>query len=169
MTEGVVNWFSEFVFRYTEKMPHKSHLHLPACYTKMEIAQQCRQQCKFCVRQTAQLAQPSTRLFYEVWRTRFTHVTIPRLSEFNKCNFCAKSGQKLNNHKLSPEERQQIFQDKKGNIFVHHQFRCGVHDFMYHFGVIALSQSDLYRSVTERCLIALWQSGGLRFLHKALF
>ena len=118
MTEGVVNWFSDFVFRYTEKMPHKSHLHLPACYSKVEIAQLCRQQCKFRIRPTSQFSQPSTRLFYEVWQTRFPHVTIPRLSEFNKCNFCAKSGQKLDNHKITPEQRAQVFQDQKGIIHI---------------------------------------------------
>ena len=47
VTNGVISWLSDFVLRYTERLPHKSHLNLPSSFTKVEGAALCRQQLKF--------------------------------------------------------------------------------------------------------------------------
>ena len=110
MTQAVRGWIDDFVLRYSEKMPHRSYLHLPSCFTKTQLAQLCRKDISFKTKEE-QWRRPSLRLFYSVWAEHFPHVTIPRLSDFSSCNICAKLLQRRLGKNLSIEDKQQLEED----------------------------------------------------------
>ena len=110
MTQAVRGWIDDFVLRYSEKMPHRSYLHLPSCFTKSQLAQLCRKDISFKTKDE-QWRRPSLRLFYSVWAEHFPHVTIPRLSDFSSCNICAKLLQRKIGKNLSIEDKQQLEED----------------------------------------------------------
>ena len=60
-----------------------------------------------------QLRSPSKRLFYSVWSEYFPHVTIPRVSDFDKCNFCAKAAERQLHHRMNAQDKLQLEKDKE--------------------------------------------------------
>ena len=56
----------------------------------------------------------SVRLFLQVWADNFSHVKIPRLNSFAKCNFCSRWGLMKQNKLLTTEQRLVLDEDKKG-------------------------------------------------------
>ena len=110
MTDAVRGWIDDFVLRYSEKMPHRSYLHLPSCFTKTQLAQLCRKDISFKTKDE-KWRRPSIRLFYSVWAEHFPHVTIPRLSDFSSCNICAKLLQRRLGKNLSPEAKLELEAD----------------------------------------------------------
>ena len=111
LTGEVKSWIDDYVLRYTERMPHKTFLHLPSCYTKDDLATMCRLEIKVRTKED-ELRSPSKRLFYAVWSEYFPHVTIPRVSDFDKCNFCAKAAERQLHHRMNAQDKLQLEKDK---------------------------------------------------------
>ncbi len=71
----VISWLRTFVQKVGDRMPTSSDIHLPSCLTKADVyalavddlSQGGLQCCK-----------PST--FYEIWKTEFPHVKIPKVT-----------------------------------------------------------------------------------------
>ena len=128
LTGEVKSWIDDYVLRYTERMPHKTFLHLPSCYTKDDLATMCRLEIKVRTKEDLatmcrleikvrtkedELRSPSKRLFYAVWSEYFPHVTIPRVSDFDKCNFCAKAAERQLHHRMNAQDKLQLEKDKE--------------------------------------------------------
>ena len=118
LTDSVRAWIDDFVKRYSEKMPHKSYLHLPACFTKSGLAELCRKDVKLRSKHE-KFRSPSTRLFYAVWAEHFHHVTIPRLSDFSACNVCSKLMQRKLTKNLSDDAKLQLVADQQRKTCFH--------------------------------------------------
>ena len=112
MTSAISLWLNHFIMTWTEKMPHKTCLHLPSSFTKTEIWNLCCDHVKLVVKGT--LKSPSMRLFLQVWSDHFSHVKIPRLNSFAKCNFCSRWGLMKQNKLLTKEQQIVLDADKKG-------------------------------------------------------
>ena len=121
MTQAVRGWIDDFVLRYSEKMPHRSYLHLPSCFTKAQLAQLCRKDISFKTKDD-KWRRPSVRLFYAVWAEHFPHVTIPRLSDFSSCNICAKLLQRRLGKNLTFEAKTQLDDDDERASTFHFLF-----------------------------------------------
>ena len=118
LTDSVRAWIDDFVKRYSEKMPHKSYLHLPACFTKSGLAELCRKDVRLRSK-NEKFRSPSTRLFYAVWAEYFHHVTIPRLSDFSACNVCSKLLQRKLTKNLSDDAKLQLAADEQRKTCLH--------------------------------------------------
>ena len=114
MTSAISLWLNHFIMTWTEKMPHKTCLHLPSSFTKTEIWNLCCDHVKLVVKGT--LKSPSMRLFLQVWSDHFSHVKIPRLNSFAKCNFCSRWGLMKQNKLLTKEQQIVLDADKKGQV-----------------------------------------------------
>ena len=114
MTTAISLWLDHFILKWTEKMPHKTCLHLPSSYTKTAIWMLCCDEVKFVVKGT--LKPVSVRLFLQVWADNFSHVKIPRLNSFAQCNFCSRWGLMKQNKLLTKEQRLVLDEDKKGEV-----------------------------------------------------
>ena len=112
MTTAVSLWLDHFIKTWTEKMPHKTCLHLPSAYTKTMIFKMCSESVKMHV--NGELKSPSVRLFMQVWTDNFPHVKIPRLNSFSKCNFCSRWGMMKQNRLLTPDQHKALDSDKAG-------------------------------------------------------
>ena len=152
MTQHVRSWIDDFVRRYAEKMPHKSYLHLPACFTKTQLALLCRKDVCFKSKDET-FKRPSTRLFLSVWAEHFHHVTIPRLSDFAACNTCAKLKQRGLLKNLSPEAKQKLDEDHDRKTHF-----CNTSSFQKDFHLLILHLEHMGDSLAPRvnvsCLVA---------------
>ena len=113
VTTMLSGWIDYFVWRWTEKMPHKTFLHLPASFTKTMIYHQCAEQCKY-VNSKSVWVSPCCRMFLMVWTQNFDHVRIPRLNHFSKCNFCARWALMRQNRRLSDLQELALDKEKAG-------------------------------------------------------
>ena len=118
LTDSVRAWIDDFVKRYSEKMPHNSYLHLPACFTKSGLAELCRKDVKLRSKDE-KFRSPSTRLFYAVWAEHFDDVTIPRLSDFSACNVCSGLMQRKLTNNLSDDAKLQLAADENRKTCFH--------------------------------------------------
>ena len=116
VTTMISSWIDHFVWRWTEKMPHKTFLHLPSSFTKTMIYHQCAVQCKY-VNSKQVWTSPCCRMFLMVWCQNFGHVRIPRLNHFSKCNFCARWTLMRQNRRLSDLQQLALDKEKASKLY----------------------------------------------------
>ena len=74
-TNEAVAWMDNFVSLMGDKMPDRATIHLPSCLSKLSVYHRMASDLK--ERGRSQVVSQSQ--FFEIWKTRFHHVTIPKV------------------------------------------------------------------------------------------
>lgn len=74
-TNEAVAWLDNFLSLMGDKMPDRGTIHLPSCFSKLSIYQRLVQEFKD--RRKDQIISQSQ--FFEIWKTHFHHVSIPKV------------------------------------------------------------------------------------------
>ena len=74
-TSEAIAWMDNFVSLMGDKMPDRATTHLPSCLSKLSVYQRMASELK--ERGRSKIVSQSQ--FFELWRTQFHHVTIPKV------------------------------------------------------------------------------------------
>ncbi len=79
-TIRVISWLRTFVQKVGDRMPASTDIHLPSCLTKADVY-------ALAVDDLSQggLECCKTSTFYEIWKSEFPHVKIPKVNINNNC------------------------------------------------------------------------------------
>lgn len=74
-TLRVTAWLRSFTDKLGDRMPMSDEIHLPSCLTKADVYELAVDD----LMQGGDTHCPSISIFYEVWRSQFPHVKIPKV------------------------------------------------------------------------------------------
>ena len=74
-TNEAMAWMDNFVSLMGDKMPDRATVHLPSCLSKLSVYQRMAGE----LRQRGRSKIVSQSQFFEIWKTHFHHVTIPKV------------------------------------------------------------------------------------------
>lgn len=74
-TNEAIAWLDNFITLMGDKMPDRGTIHLPSCFSKLSVYQRLVHEFK----ERGKMQVISQSQFFEVWKTHFHHVTIPKV------------------------------------------------------------------------------------------
>ncbi|XP_041478017.1 uncharacterized protein LOC121425955 [Lytechinus variegatus] len=102
-----IAWLSDFSNRFGEKLPTCQKIHLPSCLTRESIYRLMKEEVE---NKCAEVCSKSR--FFHVWRKEMSHISIPKVNRFSKCDICTTL--KTNIEKTTDKvARQTLYQQRE--------------------------------------------------------
>ncbi|XP_030853406.1 uncharacterized protein LOC105447505 isoform X3 [Strongylocentrotus purpuratus] len=103
-------WLDMFCRRFGDKMPGQMKIHLPSCLTRASVYQTMKEEMEDHGEHVCSKVH-----FFRMWRKEMSHVTIPKVNRFSKCDVCTQLKQSIEKTN-EKEARQALHQQREDHL-----------------------------------------------------
>ncbi|XP_071500356.1 uncharacterized protein [Diadema antillarum] len=107
---SAVMWLDRFSRRFGDKLPAQERIHLPSCLTRATMYNLMREELEEHGEEVCSKAH-----FLRIWRKEMSHVSIPKVNRFSKCDVCTQLKQSIERAN-EKEERQALHQQREEHL-----------------------------------------------------
>ncbi|XP_063964995.1 uncharacterized protein LOC129278782 [Lytechinus pictus] len=83
-------WLDRFSRRFGDKLPAQDKIHLPSCLTRASVHQIMKEELEDLGEEVC-----CKEHFYRIWKKEMSHLTIPKVNRFSKCDICTQLKQSI--------------------------------------------------------------------------